>query len=220
MKAIERKNKMIIYKATNENTSEVYIGSTTTSLDQRKHDHQERAKREEMGKFHEAIHTYGENSFTWETIDTADDVDELALKEQQHIKKLKATEEGYNSDRGGGFKKSVHQYCKETGIKLKKFNSLEEAANEVNSSRSNISSACLGSSKTAKGFYWSYKEKDYFKVADKRLKGVTQKNINGEFMQEFKSIAEASRQTGIGKSCIAKAVRGERQQAGGYLWIK
>ena len=220
MKAIERRNEMIIYKATNENTSQVYIGSTTDSLDQRKLDHNERADREEAGKFYEAIHTYGAEHFKWETIDTAENVDELALKEQQYIKEFKANEKGYNSDCGGGFKKSVYQYCTETGRQLKKFNSLEEAANAVNSSKSNISSACLGNSRSAKSFYWSYLNQEHYKTTDKRLKCVKQKSQSGKVIQEFKSIAEASRQTGISKSCIAKTVRGEKQYAGGFLWVK
>jgi len=220
MKAIERRNEMIIYKATNENTSQVYIGSTTDSLDQRKLDHNERADREEAGKFYEAIHTYGAEHFKWETIDTAENVDELALKEQQYIKEFKANEKGYNSDCGGGFKKSVYQYCTETGRQLKKFNSLEEAANAVNSSKSNISSACLGNSRSAKSFYWSYLNQEHYKTTDKRLKCVKQLDVDEVIIKEYKSIVEASKQTGISKSCIAKTVRGERQYAGGFLWMK
>ena len=85
MKVIERRNKMIIYKATNEDTNQVYVGSTTYSLQQRRLDHQERANRTEEGKFYEAISTYGSNNFSWETIDTTENTDELALKEQYYI---------------------------------------------------------------------------------------------------------------------------------------
>ncbi|WP_394345717.1 hypothetical protein [Gelidibacter gilvus] len=35
---------------------------------------------------------------------------------------------------------------------------------------------------------------------------------------EYESVAEASRQTGISKSCISKVCRGERKQSGGYIW--
>lgn len=216
----EERKEFIIYKSTNQVNDKIYIGSTTSSLKQRKLDHQERANRTELGKFYEAIHTYGADSFTWETIDTAEDVDELAYKEQQYIAEFKANENGYNSDCGGGFKKSVYQYCIETGKQLRKFDSLEEAANATDTSRSNISTACLGHSKTAKNFYWSYLDKEEYKTADMRFKCVTQKTINGEFIHEFKSIAEASRQTGISKSGIAKTVRGEQVQAGGFLWTR
>jgi len=206
------REKFIIYKSTNQSTNQVYIGSTTYSLQQRRLDHQERANRTEEGKFYEAISTYGSNNFSWETIDTTENTDELALKEQYYI----AEYDSYNS----GFKKTVFQYCKETEKQTARFESLEEAAKSVNTSRSNISSACLGSSKSAKGFSWSYKDLDSFKTDDKRLKYVKQLDVDEVIIKEYKSIAEASRQTGISKSCIAKTVRGERQYAGGFLWIK
>jgi group I intron endonuclease len=214
------REKFIIYKSTNQSTNQVYIGSTTYSLQQRRLDHQERANRTEEGKFYEAISTYGSNNFSWETIDTTENTDELALKEQYYIAEYDSYNSGYNSDCGGGFKKTVFQYCKETEKQTARFESLEEAAKSVNTSRSNISSACLGSSKSAKGFSWSYKDLDSFKTDDKRLKYVKQLDVDEVIIKEYKSIAEASRQTGISKSCIAKAVRGERQYAGGFLWIK
>lgn len=216
--AIEKN--FIIYKSINKITNEVYVGSTTYSLQQRKLDHLERANRRENGRFYEAISTYGSESFEWETIDTAENNDELALKEQQYIKQFKTKGKSYNSDCGGGFQKSVYQYCIKTGKQLQKFNSLEEASNATKTSRSNISMACLGRSKTAKNFYWSYLDQENYKASDKRFKSVIQKDLNGEFVQEFKSIAEASRHTGVSKSSIAKNVRGEYNKAGGFLWTK
>lgn len=59
-----------------------------------------------------------------------------------------------------------------------------------------------------------------FKVADKRFKSVSQRSLDGQLLKEYKSIAEASRKTGINKSSIAKAVRGERKTAGGFCWLK
>ncbi|MBQ0740701.1 endonuclease, partial [Aquimarina celericrescens] len=90
---------------------------------------------------YEAISTYGSNNFSWETIDTTENTDELALKEQYYIAEYDSYNSGYNSDCGGGFKKTVFQYCKETGKQTARFESLEEAAKSVNTSRSNISSA-------------------------------------------------------------------------------
>lgn len=69
-----------IYKSTNQSTSQVYIGSTTNSLYQRRLDHTERASRNEKGKFYEAISTYGAEDFEWEVVDTANNIDELAQK--------------------------------------------------------------------------------------------------------------------------------------------
>ena len=42
--------------------------------------------------------------------------------------------------------------------------------------------------------------------------------INGEVLEKFKSIREASRVTGIDSSCIVKVCKGNRKSAGGFLW--
>ena len=43
-------------------------------------------------------------------------------------------------------------------------------------------------------------------------------SINGEVLEKFKSIREASRVTGIDSSCIVKVCKGNRKSAGGFLW--
>lgn len=47
-----------------------------------------------------------------------------------------------------------------------------------------------------------------------------QLSTNKEFLVTFKSVAEASRITGIHKSSIAKCCRGERKMAGDYIFLK
>lgn len=41
-----------------------------------------------------------------------------------------------------------------------------------------------------------------------------------EILQEFDSIAEATKKTGICDSNIAGVCRGVRKTAGGYIWLK
>src|SRR5690606_5452938 len=107
-----KKNKKtgIIYTARCKITGEFYVGATKDSLEQRKLDHVERANRGENNKFHEAISTYGPDAFEWNQTDTANTTDELAQKEKEHIAKHDSKNQGYNSDAGGGFKKTVYQY--------------------------------------------------------------------------------------------------------------
>ena len=76
------KNKGVIYKVTNKETGEVYIGATTNSIHQRKLDHTERSNRGKQGYFHEAIATHGSEAFNWEQIDTANSTDELAKRKK------------------------------------------------------------------------------------------------------------------------------------------
>ena len=217
-----KKNKTIlgiIYIAENTITGQKYIGATTNSIQKRKWDHEERAARDNDGKFRNAIATYGPESFLWTEIDTANNINDLAAKEKEYIFKYNAKEEGFNNDCGGGFKKEVYQYSSEDGSLLNSYDSLESAAVAVGASRTSISNACLGYNKSCKGFYWSYLLNSlYLPGKDRRKKRVFQFSLSGKNIAQFDSVAEASRITGISKTCISRCCRGEREQTSGFLW--
>lgn len=212
-------NSFIIYKAENIENGWVYIGSTTSTIEKRKRDHIQKANNGTGHEFQEAITTYGIESFTWEQIDTAINNNELAEKEKSYILEYNAQDKGYNQDAGGGFKKSVYQYGVEDGKFITEYNCLEDAANAVSANRSSISAACLRKIIICKGFYWNYELLDVYKPeSDKRTKQVSQFDINGNIINKFSSISEASNKTSINKSCIAKCCRNKRKSAGGFLW--
>lgn len=206
----------IIYKATNVATGEVYIGATTVNLQERINDHYNKATKNYGHKFQNAIREYGFESFIWEQIDTGINTDELALKEKYYIQKFDSFNNGYNSDRGGGFKKTIYQYNL-TGELESTFQSLEEASKSSSISEESISHACLGDRKTSNGFYWTYTSTFDLKE-DIRKKKVIQYDLAGEKINVFDSIAEASKSTEINNSSIAKCCRGERKKAGNFIW--
>lgn len=206
----------IIYKATNVATGEVYIGATTISLHERINDHYNKATKNCGHKFQNAIREYGFESFIWEQIDTGINTDELALKEKYYIQKFDSFNNGYNSDRGGGFKKTIYQYNL-TGELKSTFQSLEEASKSSSISEESISHACVGDRKTSNGFYWTYTYTFDLKE-DIRKKKVIQYDFEGKTLNVFDSIAEASKATEINKSSIAKCCRGERKKAGNFIW--
>jgi hypothetical protein len=207
----------IIYKAENLLNGKVYIGATTYSVEQRKLDHVERAVRGEKNKFHEAISTYGIDAFTWEQIDTAESIDELAKKEKKYVLRFRAKEDGFNSDEGGGFKKRIYQFSLLDGSLLFTYDNLHEAANSIGSTKQHISRACLSINKSYGGYYWSY-EFPFNPKLDKRFKAVEQIGNDGNVIAKYKSIAEAAYITGVSKNSIAKVCRGERKLAGGVYW--
>ena len=49
-------------------------------------------------------------------------------------------------------------------------------------------------------------------------KRVLQFTNNNQFLKEYISVAEASRQTGVHKGHIAECCRGKLKSAGGYIW--
>jgi len=215
---MKNKNEVgIIYKVENSVTHEIYIGATTSSIEIRIKDHFDKASRNDGYKFQNAIATYGADAFNWEQIDTANSINELAEKEKQFIIKFNSKEEGYNVDGGGGFKKEVFKYGT-NGSLVEKFECLEDAAKTVGATKQRISRACLVK-KLYKGFYWSYKlQEPFIPGTDKRLKKVYQYTLGGVLVDEFKSVAEASRKTGASKTSIAKVCRGEYSKSNGYIW--
>ncbi|WP_281227590.1 NUMOD1 domain-containing DNA-binding protein [Flavobacterium aquiphilum] len=209
----------IIYKAENTFTGEVYIGATTKSLEERKQDHLQKSNKKVGSYFQEAIGTYGPEAFNWEQLDTAVNPNELAQKESKYIYDFKAQEEGYNSDRGGGIQKNIYQFDRNSGVLVATYDNLENAAISVSAKAKSISNACLGYNKSCKGFYWSYSDVlNPIEKADSRIKSVSQYSMDEDFIEIFESASEASRKTGVSKTCITRCCRGEREQSGGFLW--
>jgi hypothetical protein len=208
----------IIYKALNTITNEVYIGATTKSIEERKQDHIQKANKKVGGFFQEAIGTYGPEAFTWEQIDTASTNDELAAKEIKYILENNAVEDGYNSDHGGGIKKSVYKYNLD-GLLNTKFEDLTSAGNSINVRKQDISRACWSVNHSLGGYLWSYEYIEPFIVEpDNRKKQVIQCDLKGKELARYISASEASRKTRVSKTCITRCCRGERENSGGYIW--
>ena len=214
-----KKYNYIIYKAENISNGAVYIGATTKSLDARQKDHIERANSGDSGKFQNAIATFGVEVFSWSQIDTAISSDQLAKKEKEYILQYDSKENGYNADCGGGVRKTIYQYDAITGALVDKHPNLSVAGAVVGLTKQGLSNVCLSVNKVCKGFYWTYDYIDTFlPLKDLRRKKVQQYTIEGEFINEFNSVSEASKQTGYNKTSIAKVCRRERKSSGGYHW--
>lgn len=212
------KTKMkIIYKVTNIETNEVYIGATTRSIEERKIDHEQKTRKKVGSYFQEAIGTYGPSAFNWEKIDTATSSNELAEKEKKYILQYNSQEQGYNSDAGGGFKKIVYQF-NEDGILINSFSSLKEIETALNYDKRRVSTACITAT-LWKGSYWSYSQNNTFKKStDSRKKKVLQLSIDGKIIAQYNSVAEASKITGVSKTCISRCCRKERISSRGFIW--
>ena len=212
------RNNYIIYKAENFVNSKVYIGCTSNSVNRRKINHKSDSKKEKKVKFHKAISTYGADAFKWTQIDTASNLDELAKKEKEYILKYNSKKNGYNSDNGGGIQKTIYQYDLD-GKFVKSYVCLQDAADSINVKKKQISRVCLSVNNMLKQFYWSYEYVERFiPNRDLRKKKVGQYTTDGELLKEFKSISDASKQTGCNKTSIAKVCREERKLCGGYFW--
>jgi len=205
----------IIYSGYNQITDKRYIGATTGDLDKRIREHLDTGVSNNSTFFTSELLLYGLEKYLFEVIDTAETTDELAQKEIYYINKYNTFHDGYNSDRGGGFKKTIYQFEFDNPEPIATYQSLEEAGNSVNASPKTISNACLGTLKSAKGYLWSYIP-ECPTIEDKRCKTVYHYTLQGFLINTFNSAREASRELDIPLSCITRCCRGERKQTHGY----
>jgi len=61
-------------------------------------------------------------------------------------------------------------------------------------------------------------EEKFTPKKDARKRKVVQLSLEGEVINEFSSVVQAARDTGVSKSGIAKTCRGLNKIAGGYIW--
>ena len=210
--------KGIIYKVTNTQTDEVYIGATSRCVDERQRDHIRKSTTGLGHDFQNAISTYGIDAFTWEQIDTASNIDELAKKEIKYIHEFDSVNSGYNRDKGGGFQKTIYKYNLD-GSLSSTFQDLSKAANTVEADKKQISRACWSINHAFRGFLWSYEYiEPFIPENDSRKKEVLQYDMDGKFLVKYISVSEASKMNNISKTCIARCCRGERVSTGGYRW--
>lgn len=98
---------MVIYKVTNLVNGKIYIGKTVRTVEERKKQHIYVAIHNNSNFiFHKALRKYGENSFTWEVIDTAETENDLKEKEIFWITHYNSyiqnkNSNGYNMSLGG-----------------------------------------------------------------------------------------------------------------------
>ena len=99
---------MIIYKSTNKITGKIYIGQTILTLEKRIKNHLIESKTNKKRPFLTSLKKYGSDNFTFETIDSANNLDELNDKEIYWINYYNSVSpNGYNITGGGQGKKMI-----------------------------------------------------------------------------------------------------------------
>lgn len=117
---------------------------------------------------------------------------------------------------------TVYQFDKQS-LFIAKYDSLRDAAKAVNATHKTIAMACRGELKTAHGYIWRFEE-DADKLKDEVLdfnrlgKLVLQFDMDGNFIKEYKSCAEAARENNLQRCGISKNCRKVTSYSGGYIW--
>lgn len=130
------------------------------------------------------------------------------------FKKYKFNKDFYN--------KPIIQYNLD-GDFIKEWSSIRDASETLQIQH--IPAVCKGIRKSAGGYLWRYKESDDFpqKISvpskfDTSKKEIIQYDLNENYIQEFSSISDAARITGVSREGIHLCLNGTFPQMNGYIW--
>lgn len=114
--------------------------------------------------------------------------------------------------------RKVYQYDLQGNL-IKIYNTLKEASEQTNISKSLICNVCGFKGNTAGGYVWRYEEyafKDHKTIAKQRAVEQYDKQMN--LLNVFGSITEAAQKTNSNIGNIQAVCAGKRKTTNGYIW--
>jgi|APSaa5957512535_1039671.scaffolds.fasta_scaffold48525_2 group I intron endonuclease len=171
---------MLIYIITNKENNKVYVGQTIQSNPKmRWYAHLADARRGKKTYLYDSIRKYGKESFNWEVIDTAKNLDELNEKEAQWLAHYRQKTVVYNNREAGNNK----THSPESIERMRQAQLKRHRENNVGGWTRRDGGAMKGKAHPIKGTsgLWSHSEdsiQKYKKAAQKRYtsKEYTQQN--------------------------------------------
>lgn len=198
----------IIYKITNNITKKVYIGKTTRDLDTRFYEHSINRSGCKSA-VHDSMKKYGVENFSIEEIDRCS-LKELNARERYWIAKYESYGKGYNLTPGGDGISLPDETIQQIRFLWEQGYSVIEISEELDLSRSTV-------------YHRICKYPDYDPEENKRRalkpqeKEIFQYDLNGNFIQKYRSIHEAARALGVRATAISAAYL-KGHVCHGYLW--
>jgi group I intron endonuclease len=101
---------------------------------------------------------------------------------------------------------------------INKFYSIMLASNFTGISRGGICACAKGKTKTAGGFIWKYDTNPLPPQVNKNYPKIKQFDINGNLINIFDTVSDASKYIGRDTSLIYCCLVGSRETTGGYVW--
>lgn len=214
-----------IYKATNKVNKKSYIGQTV-NFQNRVWQHKRCYEKEDC-LFHRAIQKYGYENFEWQIIDTCTEKKKAIELEKHYIEFYDTYRNGYNENKGGvgGHNANAIVRISKDGELIKRYDSASDAKKD-GFNDTNVLLCCKNKLASCKDYVFMY-ETDYLKHGAKKYKkpkpngnrSVIQCNENGEFIQEFESLQEASRITGANRTTISGVLAKKYKSANGFIFV-
>ena len=215
-----------IYKIENNITHQVYIGQSV-DIKQRWIAHKAPGVRSNPNsesyyyKLYTAMREYGLENFTFTVIEECNKED-LNAREIYWIKYYDSYVNGYNMTLGGNYSTNssniskVYQYNLD-GTFIKEYNSVREAAEQINGSIGNLYTA-LSRNTMAYNYQWSYLKLNKLKpYTTNAIPVIAFSTDTGERIQLYTSLSEAIFYTGDSFAIIKKSCD-THHHSGKYQW--
>ena len=216
-----------IYKATNKINGKSYVGQTC-DFHSRVWQHQRCYEKEDCD-FHRAIKEFGFDNFSWEIIETCESEDRACELEKYYIEKFNTYRDGYNMTKGG--KGAPYHNARAVvlltldGQYIKRYDSAMDA--EIDGfHNADVLLNCKGKRRQTKGYMFMFEDeyesngaKAYRKPKPNGMRSVIQCDMEGNFIQKFKSLQEAARITGTNRTTISGVLSNTYKSANGYIFV-
>lgn len=215
-----------IYKYTSP-SGKSYIGQTTDSLYKRAGG--PNGKRyNKCPIFYNAIKKYGFRNFDVEILAEVP-INQLNLFEKKYIELFNTIiPYGYNANNGGEARgtKKVYQYNSVTGEFIKDYESITEAAKEINKESQGIVDCTHGRKLTCGGYCWSLQKLKKYPVYEKQEllylnnnpKSIYAYDSTNKLIAQFDSITKAAEWCNGERSAIKRCCRHELKTHKSYRW--
>lgn len=216
-----------IYKATNKINGKSYVGQTC-DFHSRVWQHQRCYEKEDCD-FHRAIKEFGFDNFSWEIIETCESEDRACELEKYYIEKFNTYRDGYNMTKGG--KGAPYHNARAVvlltldGQYIKRYDSAMDA--EIDGfHNADVLLNCKGKRRQTKGYMFMFEDeyesngaKAYIKPEPNGMRSIIQCDMEGNFIQKFKSLQEAARVTGTNRTTISGVLSNTYKSANGYIFV-
>ena len=219
-----------IYKFTNKNNNKSYIGQSIKPYKRYK-EHLYGRKNKNNTYFDKIIRKNGIENFSFEIIDKANNQEEIDKLEQKYISQYNTIiPNGYNILKGGRNQKGswnskpINEYDLNVNF-IATYESASYYSNFVNTEyeRRMITRSC-NEKKHYKDRIFRYvgdeKPEKYTKPKSSRCTPVYQFNLDGNLINEYSSIQEASEKTNSCRTTIIGCLNGKYKTANNYIWSR
>lgn len=238
----------VIYAILNLKNQKLYIGSTSNfSRRKKEHLNELKANKHHSIKLQNAWNKYSEKDFIFIILEKLSEEDNLKSKEQYYLNLYNSYEKGYNSSRSTDrpdnsiLWRKVYQFDM-AGNYVNEYENFTLAADAIGCSSSGLRICAIEKYRFYAGYIWSLSKelsqeriflannpikrtkesKERMSISAKnRIDNkipIMQYDLEGNFIKEWESAAEAGRIVGISNGQICDALKGNWPQAKGFIW--